>query len=326
MPTIRKRNGRYQAQVRRKGFPDVSKSFHQLKDAKEWARQTEVQADRAELEPERKILETITLGDLVKRYRDEITPNKKTFKAETLVLNAFLRHKICKQKLSILSTVDFSKYRDERLKQIAPQSLKRSLSPINNMFQVAKDEWGIPIKENPLEKMKLKTTDNKRERRLQEGEYEKLVKAAGTRQNPLIEKVIIFAIETAMRRGEILNLKWDQVDLQRRSATILESKNGHSRTIPLSGRALEVIKGLDRNSTYVFPLTRDSLRMAWGRLLNVAHIGDLRFHDLRHEAVSRLFEKGLSIPEVSSVSGHRNVAMLSRYSHASFKATQEKMK
>jgi integrase len=326
MPAIRKRNNRYQVQIRRAGFPDISKSFLQYKDAKEWARLMEVQADRAELEPDRKVLETLTLGDLVKRYRDEITPNKRSSEVETIVLNAFLRHSICKRPLSIVSTVDFAKYRDERLKDITAKSLKRNLSAINNMFQVAKDEWGIPIKENPLDKLKLKTNDNKRERRLQEGEYEKLVKAAQTRKNPLIEKVIIFAIETAMRRGEILNLKWDQVDLQRRSATILESKNGHSRTIPLSTKVLEVLRSLDLDSNYVFPVSRDSLRMAWGRLLQVAEITDLRFHDLRHEAVSRLFEKGLSIPEVSSVSGHRNVAMLSRYSHASFNITQSKMK
>jgi integrase len=102
------------------------------------------------------------------------------------------------------------------------------------MFQIAINEWGIPLKENPLDKVTLKAKDNRRERRLKDGEYEKLLAAARTRQNPFIEKIVVFAIETGMRRGEILNLCWDQVDLKRRSVTILESKNGYSRTIPIT--------------------------------------------------------------------------------------------
>ena len=118
-----------------------------------------------------------------------------------------------------------------------------------------------------------------------------------------------------MRRGEILNLKWGQVDLKRRCVTILESKNGHSRTIPLTPTAFGVVESVSRTSDQVFPVSQCALRMAWGRILKVAEIEDLRFHDLRHEAVSRFFEMGLTAPEVASVSGHRSLSMLSRYSH-----------
>lgn len=169
---------------------------------------------------------------------------------------------------------------------------------------------------NPLDKVKLKATDNRRERRLREGEYERLREAARTRKNADIERVIVFAVETAMRRGEILSLRWEQVDLKRRSVTILESKNGYSRTIPLTSSALALLQGIDRTGDRVFPLAQDALRSAWERLMTAANIHDLHFHDLRHEAISRFFEMNLSAPEVASISGHRDVRMLLRYAHS----------
>jgi hypothetical protein len=146
-----------------------------LADAKEWARLMETQADGQELAPTRKELGSITLGDLVRRYRDEVVPTKKVANIETIILDAFLRHRICKRTLSDLSTSDFASYRDERLKTITPKSLKRQLSPISNMFEYAKVEWHLPLRENPLAKLTLRIIDNKRERRLREGELDRLL-------------------------------------------------------------------------------------------------------------------------------------------------------
>lgn len=134
MATFRKRGRKYQAQVRRWGCPAITKSFHSLKDAKEWARHIETLQDRRELAPDLKQLEQIHLADLVVRYRNEVVPNKKGAKIETIVLNAFLRHPICKKTISNLKTADFALYRDERLKFIKPSSLKRQLAPLQNMF------------------------------------------------------------------------------------------------------------------------------------------------------------------------------------------------
>ena len=325
MATIRKRGSKFQAQIRRQGFPDTTKTFHQMKDAKEWARLTEIKLDRHELAPDRKQLNHITLADLITRYRDEVLPNKKSREIETIVLNAFLRCDICQKTLSELNVADFATYRDKRLQDIKPISLKRQLAPIQNMFELAMGEWGIPMKENPLAKLTLKATDNKRERRLKDGEYDKLIQAARTRQNPYVEKVIIFAIETAMRRGEILSLHWDQVDLKRLSATILESKNGHVRTIPLTPTAIALLHGLERVHDEVFPITANALKMSWGRMLQKTDIVDLHFHDLRHEAVSRFFELGLTVPEVASISGHRDMRMLLRYAHSNYSSILRKI-
>lgn len=316
MAAIRKRNDRWQVQVRRKGFDPISRSFLLKTDALEWAREIERQADRQELATDRRQLDSISLGDLVRRYRDNVVPDKKGRDTETIVLNAFLREQISKKPLSQVTQADFTAYKNKRLKAVQPSTLKRQMNPIRHMFQIAIDEWGIPLKENPLDKVKLKAKDNKRERRLRDGEYETLIEATRTRRNPLIEKVVVFAIETAMRRGEILNLCWGQVDLKRRSVTILESKNGYSRTIPMTPATYALLHEIPREAAKVFPITANSLRLAWGRMLEGTGIEDLHFHDLRHEAVSRFFEMGLTVPEVASISGHRDTRMLLRYAHA----------
>lgn len=315
MASIRKRSGKYQVQVRRQGFPTQTKSFLQLRDAKEWARQKELEADRGELKSSTSELKKYSLGDIIFRYLHEVVPLKK-HSVETFVLNAFLRHPICVKRLDHLTSADFAAYRDERLRSIAPISLKRQLAPILHAFEIAKTEWGIPIQENPVEKLRLKARDNRRERRLKDEEQEKLLEAARTRKNPLIEKVVIFAIETGMRRGEILGLDWDQVDLKRRSVTILAPKNGYSRTIPLTPSAVALLNDMDKEKERVFPITASALRMAWERMLSKTDIEDLHFHDLRHEAISRFFEMGLTVPEVASMSGHRDIKMLMRYAHA----------
>jgi integrase len=257
MATIRKRGCKFQVQVRRVGQRSVTKSFNNKRDADIWARQTEVLIDRNSLPTDTTIIKNMTVGCLVRRYLEEITPNKKTAMNERYVLKAFLKTKLSQMFLSQVTSSDIAHYRDVRLKSISPAGLKRELVPIRNMFEIARDEWGIPIKENPLSKLKLKGTDNRRERRLKEGEYQKLIQAAETRKNPWIKKVILFAIQTGMRRGEILALHWDQVDLKRQSVTILESKNGYSRTIPINPSTVALLhcfRGVPGASdTRVFP-------------------------------------------------------------------------
>lgn len=110
------------------------------------------------------------------------------------------------------------------------------------------------------------------------------------------------------------------MDLQRRSVRLTQTKNGHPRRVPLSKAAMGLLEALgdswDDSETRVFPVTGNALRLAWERVKTKAGIEDLRFHDLRHEAISRFFEKGLSVPEVASISGHRDLRMLQRYAHA----------
>ncbi len=201
MATIRRRGEKWQVQIRRVGFPSVTRSFLVRKDAEAWARQTEVQADRSELPNDPKILHRITLGQLVERYRDTVSPKKRGYEVERIVLNAFLRNSICRKPMSHLRTEDFATYRDERLKAVKPITLKRELSPLHNLFEVARDEWGLPLPENPLGKLRLKVPPNRRERRLKEGELDRLKAAAQSCRNELILPIILVAVATGMRRG-----------------------------------------------------------------------------------------------------------------------------
>jgi integrase len=313
MATIRKRTRKWQVLVRRQGLY-ISRSFNHLKDAQTWAREMELQADRRGLPPDPKVLERVTLSQLVHRYSDTVTPLKRTAATERIILKAFLRRSICSRRLSELRTADFVTYRDDRLKEIKPSSLARELTPIRHMFEVARKEWGLPII-NPLTDLSIPNSDPKRERRLKAGELQLLIEATQGSRNPLLVSILLFALVTGMRRGEILALRWLDIDRDARSILIPSSKTGHARIIPLLPEAVRILDGLPANSDRVFPLTANALRLAWQRLRSRAKLSDLHFHDLRHEAISRFFEAGLSTPEVALISGHRDARMLFRYTH-----------
>ena len=322
MASIRKHRGKWQVQIRRQGSPATSRSFINRKDADNWARQTEVQIDQKCLPHDPRRLQRYTLGELVVRYRDTVTPTKRAARNETIILNAFLRHPICLKRLSHLTQQDFAAYRDERLKQVKAYSVKRILSPIQNLFAIAKDEWGIPILENPVSTLKFSYVSNRRERRLRAGELDQIIQAANKTRNPIILPVILFALQTGLRRSEILAATWNDLDIENRALSIPKTKNGHSRVVPLTRAALALLQGLkgdgqtnkDRDER-IFPTTANALRLAWDRLMKRAGLKDLHFHDLRHEAISRFFEIGLTAPEVALLSGHRDMRMLFRYSH-----------
>jgi len=130
---------------------------------------------------------------------------------------------------------------------------------------------------------------------------------------------VLLALETAMRRGEMLNMRWRDVAFERRTLRIPVTKTGHARTIPLSSGALATLRTLSdgraSGDERILPITQDAAKMAWKRLVRRARLLDPKFHDLRHEAISRFFERGLNVPEVALISGHRDPRMLFRYTH-----------
>jgi integrase len=275
----------------------------------------EVQADRRDL-PDQKALQQVTLGELVARYRDTISVKKRGADVERVVLAAFMRHPICRRRLSDIDAENFAAYRDERLKTVKPSTLKREFSSLHNLFVVAKDEWRLPLRDNPLDKVRLQSPPNNRERRLKEGELERLIFASRSCRSGLIAPIILLALETGMRRGEILCLKWEDVEYKEPSSLFIpHSKNGHARSIPLTKASRDVLDTVPRIHARVFPISPNALRLAFERLRNRAGATDLRFHDLRHEAISRFFERGLTVPEVAHLSGHRDMRMLFRYAH-----------
>ena len=140
-----------------------------------------------------------------------------------------------------------------------------------------------------------------------------------------LRPIVLLAVETAMRRGELLSLTWSNLDLDEQLAYLPETKNGEKRTVPLSPVAQDILNSLPRSAQKVFPTSANAVRLAWERVKRRARIADLRFHDLRHEAISRLFEAGLSLPEVALISGHKDPRMLLRYTHLTAKSVVKRL-
>ena len=326
MASIRKKRNKWQVQIRRKGTRPLTRSFLARKDAETWARSVEVMVDRREIPADGRQLESLKLGDLVKRYRDEVTPRKRRSEIETIELNAFLRHRICFIPLSELRTADFASYRDERLAHVKPATVRRQLSPIRHLFRIARDEWALPIKENPLERLRIQGADQRRNRRLLPGELQRLLSESARTRNKFVKTLILIALETGMRQGEILRLVPSHLNLTRQVLRITESKNGYQREIPLTKNAIALLHPLLReDGRRIFPITATALKLAFKRLVRRAGITDLRFHDLRHEAISLFFEKGLTLPEVAMISGHRDQRMLFRYAHGNRESALRKL-
>ncbi len=319
MATFIKRGNKHFVQIRRKGFPTTCRSFHLKADAEEWARAMETKADRGDLPTPVKVLAGYKVRNIIERYRDEITVKKRSADSEIYLINAFLREPVADMTLVQVNFSHFSKHRERRLKTVKPGTVNRELGIVRHAFDIAMREWDIPLRENPLAKLKKMKVSNSRCRRMGPEEWEAIKTAAATCRNPFIMPLIRLAIETAMRRGELLALQWQHIDFETRTAHIPVTKNGHSRTIPLTGEALNIlreIKNMRFNNEEIFPsVSSNAADHAWDRIIQRAKIENLHFHDLRHEAISRFFEKGLSLPEVALISGHRDFRMLFRYTH-----------
>jgi integrase len=317
MATIRRLRGRWQAQVRRRGVPPRAKSFDTRTDAVRWARDIESEADRSGWVSDTRLAEKTTLGELLTRYCSEVTPTKKSASSEKARIGALIRRDVCHRTLAKLNSTHIASYRDARLQSVAPATVIRELNTISHALEIAQREWGFFLPRNPAKLVRRPSAPQGRKRRLDEGEEARLLEACGHGRNPWLKPLIILAVETAMRRGELVGLNWEHVDLKKRVAHLPQTKNGDSRDVPLSQRATATLQALneERSDNLVFPISGNAVRLAWEHLRERAGCADLHFHDLRHEAVSRLFERGLNIAEVSTISGHKELRMLQRYTH-----------
>ena len=317
MATFRKRGPyQWQAQVRKKGQPLQSKTFETRAEAEQWARAIEVEMDKGVF-VSRAEAESTTLRELLERYLAEITPLKKGAGPETNRLRALMRLPLARRYVASIRGMDIARFRDERLRKVTPSTAKRDLVLLGHVFEVARKEWGIYV-HNPVRDIKLPSENRPRDRRLQDGEEARLLDASEQARNPWLLPIVQLALETAMRQGELIRLRWEHIDLNRRTAHLPDTKNGETRTVPLSSTAVRVLLRALPRSLHgpVFPgLTTEAIKRAYIRAVRRACIENLRFHDLRHEATTRLFEKGLNIMEVASITGHKDLRMLRRYTH-----------
>ncbi|MBT4689335.1 MAG: site-specific integrase [Rhodospirillales bacterium] len=316
MATLRKRNGKWQVQIRRTHQPSINKSFTHKLHAQQWARKIEAEIDVKGLLPDTSVLKQHTLLDLINRYRDQITPKKRGHVNERIRLSQLARHQIASLLLINLKPAHINAYIEERMTLVSPGTAARDVGVLHQVVETAKSKWGIPFAEDLFKGVQRPKEPPSRDRRLDLHEEDLLLQGCNRSRVTYLKPIITLALETAMRRGEILRIEYDDINQANKTLKIPVTKNGYPRTIPLSSLALTTLLEAQRGTPgRIFPVTPNAFRLAWEKLRRRVGIENLHFHDLRHEAISRLFEKGLSIPEVALISGHRDYRMLFRYTH-----------
>jgi len=321
MATIQKRGKhQWQAKVRRKGYPAQSKTFETKRDAEQWARDIENEMDRGVF-VSRKEAESTTLHEALDRFIDEYIPNLKMVANETRRAKAIQKRDIATLYLATIRTKHIAEFIKEREAEgVKPNTIRLDLAILSRLFEVAATDWGMESLANPVKRVRKPKLTDGRTRRLQpaqhkdeKSEEELLLTACSDKFRPVVQ----FAIETAMRRAEIANLRWANIDLKSRTAYLKETKNNSERTVPLSPAAIDVLMSIPRQiSGTVFGMSENAITIAMRRARENAKLKDLTFHDLRHEATSRLFENtDLDLLEIAEITGHKNLQMLKRYTH-----------
>ena len=321
MATFQKRSGSWRAIITKKGYPRQSQTFDTKAEAEAWASVLESEMARGVF-VDRSEAEKTTLAEALERYQREVTPQKKGAPQERVRIAAWLRDPLAARSLASLRGADFAKWRDERIKRLSATTIRNDLGLISHLFTIAVKEWGLESLSNPVQKIKLPSPDKARERRLcnkpdENGQTEETRLLAECDAGPrYLGPMVRLALETAMRQGELLALEWKNIDLGKGTAKLEDTKNGDRRIVPLSSKAIAILNAFPRNiSGRVFSIETSAIGHSFLRACRRAGIEDFHFHDLRHEATSRLFEKGLAVEEVRAITGHKTLAMLMRYTH-----------
>lgn len=266
---------------------------------------------------------TITLGKALERYVEVVSIEKKGWMQELYRSSVIKKYEISDKFMHEISSVDIAEYRDERLntvniktnKLISGNTVRLELAMLSALFKVAEVEWGV-CKLNPVTVVRKPKVSKGRDRRLKSYEERKIAKFLKEESHD-VYTIFYLAIETAMRQGEILGLAWENINLQIGVAHLPETKNGTWRDVPLSKKARELLQNMSPQVCgNVFKYTSNGFKSKWRKSIKHLKIEDLHFHDLRHEAISRLFELGtLNMMEVAAISGHKSLNMLKRYTH-----------
>lgn len=346
--------GKWKAVIRKHGWPTASKTFRVQKDALTWARRAEDEMERGVF-IDRSHSERLTFDKALSRYLSEVVPTKKPATQETDRYCAVpLRAYFGKYSLAAISPDVVATYRDQRLatplkrkdpktgeakvlldrvtgkpKLLSANSVRLELALLSHLFNTAIREWRLGLVRNPVSGIRKPSPGVGRDRRLSEAEEVRLRHALASLSNPMLGWIFDIALETAMRSGEIAGLHIQQVDVKRRVVRLTDTKNSSARTVPLTRHAADVFALALDNPTrpegcdlvFFGEPGRDGKRRpytfakVWNGIKTSLGLDDLHFHDLRHEAVSRLVEAGFSDQVVSAISGHRSQQMLKRYTH-----------
>lgn len=313
--------GNYKIQIRRKGWPawfgtaDTSVEAHRI------ARAIEADMDRGTYRDNREA-ESTTLAEAFDRYGRDFSSRKAHPERDLQRIERWKQHPLARRFMATLRGADFAAYRDERRRAgRAENTIRLELQLVSHLFEMARKEWGWEGQPNPLKNIRKPSGTKARDRRLHPGERERLAIALAETGNPWATPAFELAVETTLRQAMLFELRWEWISLVDRVLTIPRTyhqrvNKGVPHEIPLSSKAMAVLQAMPRSiDGRVFGCTANAVLMIWKRALKRLEIGDLRWHDLRHEGVSRLFEKGMSAIEASSISGHKSFVMLKRYTH-----------
>lgn len=346
MATLRKR-GPYQweAQIRRRGWPAQSKTFESKAEAEAWAQMIESEMARG-VWLDRSEAEKTTLLELLDRYEKEVTPRKRSAEREVSFLNTWRQTDLAARMVSRIRGSDIAALRDDWLKRLAPASVLRRLQVLSHVFNTARKEWGMESLANPVELITKPTPNNERDRRVSLAELESIIAATGSRFLPAMLRI---AIQSAVRRGELVGLSWEHVHLEGTAPHLHLplTKNGDSRNVPLLPDVVEAIQqwklevvatlkaeGKEAESLrgQVFPIRADAVTQAFGRArdraratyeaecgeagipISTSFLLDLTFHDARHEATAQ-FATLVDGTDLAKITGHKDPRMLMRYYH-----------
>jgi len=309
MASIRKiPSGKWRAEVARKGVRKSS-VFPSKQAAKEWAaRQEYLILDAADKPPDHG-----TFGDTLRRYAAEVSVKKRGERWETVRINMICRDKIAAISVTALTPADFADWRDRRLKEVAPASVAREMQLMSSVLSTARREWGM-IAVNPMTDVRKPKKPPGRDRLPTDDELARLAHAAGddlSNATARAHHAFLFALETGMRAGEIVGLTPDRIDLGRRVARLVHTKNGRARDVPLSSEAVRLLQALPESSP-VFGLESRQLDVLWRKLRDRATADGLTFHDSRHAAITRLAKK-LDVLALARMVGHSDLRMLMIY-------------
>ena len=317
----------YRVLVRLKGHPPQSATFDRLTDARKWASKTEtdIREGRYFKYSEAK---RHTVGEMIDRYLREVVPrrNQEFQGARTYQLN-FWKEEIGSYTLAEATPAVIAEARDKLAstpargdRERSPASVNRHLAALSSVFTLAMKEW-MWIDDTPMRKVSKLKEGRGRVRFLSDDERNALQQACRESSEPLLYPLVVTAISTGARQGELLSIRWSNVDFHMGLIRLEDTKNNERRAIPLTGHALELLKDMasvrriDTDLVFPFKGGRHGLRLPWAKALKAAEIEDFRFHDLRHSAASYLAMNGATLAEIAEVLGHKTLQMVKRYSH-----------
>ena len=307
MASIRKLKNGYRAEVARQG-QRRSKVFLTKREAQDWAARQEYLILNAD-----EVASSETFGAIMDRYAREVSNTKRGARWEVIRLAKLGRDLIADIKMRELRPLDFANWRDRRLKEVAPASVLREMQVLSAVLNRARKEWRL-ISENPLADVARPSKPPGRDRLPTPDEMERLAIASGDELGNKTARAFHafkFAVETAMRAGEITKLTWRDIDIDRSVARLVMTKNGTAREVPLSSEAIRLLQALPKLDP-VFGLKSANLDSLWRKVRDRAGVEGLNFHDSRHAAITQLAGK-LNVLELARMVGHRDLRQLQTY-------------